>query len=234
MNRFVQTFVTGELRHLERLARVGNHGRRVIAEARGLDRRARVFMDPGAVPLRQPLARNALRRILRVEVEGQPLDAGAEPALQPIGPLEADEAERSDVVAPDGYGEFVHGYQRVLLVSRHGKPRPSAWVWGSPASATELPGLCGSMNVFISDPGSLRDLQDFLRRAHCVAEQCRPNQLEVYVPRASNHGRAQRHVNVYLATWQARNQGVEAYIVEHGNGTGVRIGTVSHAGRFRR
>ena len=90
------------------------------------------------------------------------------------------------------------------------------------------------MNVFISDPRSLRDLQAFLRRADCVAEQCRPNQLEVYVPNASNDGRALRHVNIYLATWQARNQGVEAYIVEHRDGTGARIGTVSDAARSLR
>ena len=69
------------------------------------------------------------------------------------------------------------------------------------------------MNVFISNPSSLRDLQDFLRRADCIAEQCRPNQLEVYVPSASNDDRARRHVNIFLATWQAKNEGVEAYVV---------------------
>ena len=82
----------------------------------------------------------------------------------------------------------------------------------------------GTMNVFISDPSSLRDLQAFLRRADCIAEQCRPNQLEVYVPTASSDGRAERHVNIYLATWQARNQGVEAYIVRDRNGGGRRVG----------
>jgi hypothetical protein len=70
------------------------------------------------------------------------------------------------------------------------------------------------VNVFISNPSSLRDLQDFLRRADCIAEQCRPNQLEVYVPSASNDDRARRHVNIFLATWQAKNEGVEAYVVE--------------------
>jgi hypothetical protein len=81
------------------------------------------------------------------------------------------------------------------------------------------------MNVFISDPSSLRGLQDFLRRAECVAEQCRPNQLEVYVPSASNDDRARRHLNVYLATWQANNRGVETYIVEQ-SGSTRRIGSV--------
>jgi hypothetical protein len=82
------------------------------------------------------------------------------------------------------------------------------------------------VNVFISNPSSLRDLQDFLRRADCIAEQCRPNQLEVYVPSASNDDRARRHVNIFLATWQAKNQGVEAYVVED-KGNGRRVRTVS-------
>jgi hypothetical protein len=47
-----------------------------------------------------------------MEIEGKPLDAGAEPALQPLGPLEADEAEGSDVVAPDRDCELAH----VLIV----------------------------------------------------------------------------------------------------------------------
>ena len=82
------------------------------------------------------------------------------------------------------------------------------------------------MNVFLSDPSSLRGLQDYLRRADCIAEQCRPNQLEVYVPSASNENRARRQLNIYLATWQAHNQGVEAYVLED-NGNGRRVRTVS-------
>jgi micrococcal nuclease len=36
-----------------------------------------------------------------MEVEGKPFDGRAEPAREPVGPLEADVAERSYVVAPD-------------------------------------------------------------------------------------------------------------------------------------
>jgi hypothetical protein len=43
-----------------------------------------------------------------MEVEGEPLDGRAEPALEPLGPLEADVAKRSDVVAPDRDGKLVH------------------------------------------------------------------------------------------------------------------------------
>jgi hypothetical protein len=67
-----------------------------------------VLVDPGAVSLGKPLAGDPLRRILGMQVEGKPLDAGAEPALQPVGPLETDEAERSDVIRPNGHGEFGH------------------------------------------------------------------------------------------------------------------------------
>jgi hypothetical protein len=87
------------------------------------------------------------------------------------------------------------------------------------------------MNVFVSDPSSLRDLQEFLRRANCVAEECRPNRLEVHVPSASNDGRARRHVNIYLATWQSNHHGVETYIIEQ-DGSDRRVSAVST--RFKR
>jgi hypothetical protein len=70
------------------------------------------------------------------------------------------------------------------------------------------------MHVYISDPASLRNLQDFLRRADCIAEQARAHELEVYLPSAANERHARRDLNVYLATWQTRNPGIEAYIVE--------------------
>jgi len=50
----------------------------------------------------------ALLRVLGMEEERQPLDLRAEPALEPLGPREADVAERSGVVAPDGDREVVH------------------------------------------------------------------------------------------------------------------------------
>lgn len=77
------------------------------------------------------------------------------------------------------------------------------------------------MHVFISDPSSLRDLQGFLRRAKCVAEQCRSHVLEVYVPNASNDRQALRDLNVYLATWQTDHLGIETYILEQ-NGSRER------------
>jgi hypothetical protein len=46
-----------------------------------------------------------------MEEERQPLDLRAEPALEPLGPREADVAERSGVVAPDRDGQRVHTNQ---------------------------------------------------------------------------------------------------------------------------
>jgi len=44
-----------------------------------------------------PLARDSLRRILRVKVERKPGHLGAEPARDPLGRRLAEPAERSDV-----------------------------------------------------------------------------------------------------------------------------------------
>jgi len=43
-----------------------------------------------------------------VQEEGKPLDLCAEPALEPLGPREADVAERSGVVAPDRDRKVAH------------------------------------------------------------------------------------------------------------------------------
>ena len=56
------------------------------------------------------------------------------------------------------------------------------------------------LRVFLNNPTSLRNLQDFLRHAECNAEQCRSDELEVYVPGAPSDEQARRELNVYLAT----------------------------------
>jgi len=66
-------------------------------------------MDVAAVPGLEFGARDSFRRIFGMEVEGKPVDRGAEPALEPLGPLEADVAERSNVVAPDRDRMLRHG-----------------------------------------------------------------------------------------------------------------------------
>ena len=57
-------------------------------------------------------------------------------------------------------------------------------------------------------------LQYFLQRAGCVAEERSPHTLEVDVSSARDEAQALRELNVYLASWQARHRGVEAYVIE--------------------
>ncbi len=70
------------------------------------------------------------------------------------------------------------------------------------------------MYVYISDPDQILNLQQFLRQAGCVAERRRSHELVVYLPDAPSEAQARREVNVYLASWQARNRGVEAYVLD--------------------
>ena len=69
------------------------------------------------------------------------------------------------------------------------------------------------MYIHISDASMLLNLQDFLRQSECVAVQRRSSELEVFVPGASDD-QGRREVSVYLATWQARNPGIDAYVVD--------------------
>jgi hypothetical protein len=68
--------------------------------------------------------------------------------------------------------------------------------------------------VFVNSPEMLPVLQYFLQRAGCVAEQEGPHTLEVNVLSAPDEAQALRELNVYLASWQARHRGVEAYVIE--------------------
>jgi hypothetical protein len=76
-------------------------GRRVVDELFTFERQLEVSVESLPVPTDEVRARNALRWVLGVEVEGQPLDLGVEPALEPLGRALADAAERSDVVGPN-------------------------------------------------------------------------------------------------------------------------------------
>jgi hypothetical protein len=84
----------------------------------------------------------------------------------------------------------------------------------SAAPLRQLRGASSGLHVFISNPRFLRNLQDSLRRAGCVAEQRRSHELEVYLPEAPSPEQARRELNLYLAAWQATNPGIDAYIIE--------------------
>ena len=101
--------LTRVLAQHERAARVRDPLDRLgVREPCRVEQREQALMEPRAVAPLEFLARDALRRVLGMEVERQPLDLSAEPALEPVGPLEADVAERSYVVAPDGDARLVH------------------------------------------------------------------------------------------------------------------------------
>jgi hypothetical protein len=70
------------------------------------------------------------------------------------------------------------------------------------------------MHVFISHPGSLQDLGAFLERAECAVESCHGHYLEVRLPHAYSEAQGRRELDIYLASWQAANPGVEAYVVD--------------------
>jgi hypothetical protein len=70
------------------------------------------------------------------------------------------------------------------------------------------------MHVFIGDSALLPNLQDFLRRAQCVAERRRAHELEVHLPDVRSEQQARRELDIYLATWQAMNPGTDANILE--------------------
>ena len=101
----------------ERRTRVRHHlGRRVVAESLPLERRFEASVETLAVAPVELCPGNALGRVLRVQVEGKPVDLGAEPALEPLGRALAEATEGSDVVRPDD--DLVLGHQARLAVQR--------------------------------------------------------------------------------------------------------------------
>ncbi len=98
----VEPLRAGQLREAKRRPRVRyDLRRRVVDEVVPLERALQVAVEPFPVTAEQVGAGNATRRVLGMQVEGQPLDGGAEPARKPLGRSLADTAERSDVVRPD-------------------------------------------------------------------------------------------------------------------------------------
>jgi hypothetical protein len=71
------------------------------------------------------------------------------------------------------------------------------------------------LHIYISHPALRDDLRAFLEHADCVARECHPHELEVEIPHAPSEEQARRELDIYLASWQAMNRGVEAYVVTH-------------------
>jgi hypothetical protein len=75
-------------------------------------------------------------------------------------------------------------------------------------------GASAALHVFVSHPASLGDLCAFLERADCLVKRRDTHDIEVHLPRAYSKGQARRELDIYLATWQATNTGVQAYVVD--------------------
>ena len=113
MRRFVLVLRACQLGQPERRTRVRHHlGRRVVTESLPLERRFEAPVETLAVAPVELCPGNALGRVLRVQVEGKPVDLGAEPALEPLSRALAEAAEGSDVVRPDD--DLVLGHQARL------------------------------------------------------------------------------------------------------------------------
>jgi hypothetical protein len=71
------------------------------------------------------------------------------------------------------------------------------------------------MNVYVNDPVAMPQLRAHLEAAGCQVGERDSYHLEVRLLRPlPDEQQAQREVDVFLATWQALNPGVEAYVVE--------------------
>ena len=70
------------------------------------------------------------------------------------------------------------------------------------------------MNVYMNDPSVAGALGAHLEAAGCLVLERDAYHLDVRLPGAASEVQAQREVDVFLATWQALNPGVEAYVVE--------------------
>jgi len=70
------------------------------------------------------------------------------------------------------------------------------------------------LHVYISHPTALDDLCAFLERAECVVQNSHAHGFDVHLPRAYSETQARRELDIYLATWQVRHPGVEAYVVD--------------------
>ena len=70
------------------------------------------------------------------------------------------------------------------------------------------------MHVYISHPALFKDLCAFLQRAECVVGPRHGQDVEVHLPRAYSETQGRRELDIYLATWQVMNPGVEVYVVD--------------------
>ena len=81
-----------------------------------------------------------------------------------------------------------------------------------PAAAT--PGASAALHVYISDPALFEGSLRVPPTRRMPVGPRHGQDVEVEVPLAYSEAQARRELEIYLATWQAMNPGVEAYIVD--------------------
>jgi hypothetical protein len=69
------------------------------------------------------------------------------------------------------------------------------------------------LHVYISHPALRDDLRAFLERADCVIREYGAQKLEVDIPHAPSEAQGRRELDIYLASWQVMNRGVETYVL---------------------
>jgi hypothetical protein len=57
------------------------------------------------------------------------------------------------------------------------------------------------------------DLRAFLERADCVFREYGAYEFEVDIPHAPSEAQGRRELDIYLASWQVMNRGVETYVL---------------------
>jgi hypothetical protein len=70
------------------------------------------------------------------------------------------------------------------------------------------------LNVYVNEPSVVPHPRAHLEAAGCLVDERDSYHLEVRLPRVASDEQAEHEVDVYVATWQALNPGVEAYVVE--------------------
>jgi hypothetical protein len=78
-----------------------------------------------------------------------------------------------------------------------------------------LRGAPAALHIYISHPALRDDLRAFLEHADCVVRESHPQELEVEIPHAPSEEQARRELDIYLASWQVMNRGVETYVVTY-------------------
>ena len=71
------------------------------------------------------------------------------------------------------------------------------------------------MRIQISDPTRLGDLSDYLRECGCAVAEHGESMIKFWHPTPVNARAEQMELGIYVAAWQARNDGVTAEILDY-------------------